>query len=54
MNAAAAAAALVAAAASSEVGLEADSARLCPFEDAAVTDDNDGVDAVLAARLTSD
>ena len=53
LNAAAAAAALVAAAASSEVGLEADSARLCPFEDAAVTDDNDGVEAALAVRLTS-
>ena len=54
VDAAAAAAALVAAAASSEVGGHADSARLCPFEDAAVTDDNDGVDAALAARLTSD
>ena len=52
VDAAAAAAALVAAAASSEVGGHADSA--CPFEDAAVTDDNDGLDAALAARLTSD
>lgn len=54
LNAAAAAAALVAAAASSEVGLDADSARLCPFEDAAVTDDNDSADAALAAGLASD
>ena len=53
-NAAAAAAALVAAAASSDVSVDGDSARLCPFEDTAVTDDNDGVDAALAARLTSE
>ena len=53
-NAAAAAAALVAAAASSDVSVDGDSARLCPFEDTAVTDDNDGVDAALAASLTSE
>ena len=51
-NAAAAAAALVAAAASSDVSVDGDSARLCPFEDTAVTDDNDGVDR--GARCSSD